>query len=41
MFVPQLYLDTVNAEYAKELAKPIELKDVGRHPRILVDIKEC
>ena len=40
MFVPQLYLDTVNAEYAKELAKPIELKDVGRHPRILVDIKE-
>ena len=40
MFEPQLYLDAVNAEYAKELAKPIEVKDIGKHPRILVNIKE-
>ncbi len=39
MFEPQLYLDVVNAEYDKELVKPIELKDLGRHPRILVNIE--
>ena len=40
MFEPQLYLDAVNAEYAKELVKPIELKDLGKHPRVLVNIEE-
>ena len=40
MFEPQLYLDAVNAEYAKELVKPIELDDLGKHPRILVNIEE-
>ena len=38
MFEPQLYLDVVNGEYDKELVKPIELKDLGGHPRILVNI---
>ena len=38
MFEPQLHLDVVNGEYDKELAKPIDLKDLGRHPRILVNI---
>ena len=40
MFEPQLYLDAVNAEYAKELVKPIELDDLGKHPRILVNIEK-
>ena len=40
MFEPQLYLDAVNAEYANELVKPIERKDLGKHPRILVNIKK-
>ena len=40
MFEPQLYLDAVNAEYANELVKPIELADLGKHPRILVNIKK-
>ena len=40
MLEPQLYLDAVNAEYTKELAKPIELENLGKHPRILVNIKE-
>ena len=39
MFEPQLYLDIVNAEYNKELVKPIELKNLGQHPRILVNIE--
>ena len=40
MFEPQLYLDAVNAEYAKELVKPIKLDDLGKHPRILLKIEE-
>ena len=40
MFEPQLYLYAVNAEYAKELVKPIELDHLGQHPRILVNIEE-
>ena len=40
MFEPQLYLGVVNAEYAQELVKPIELDDLGKHPRILVNIEE-
>ena len=40
MFEPQLYLDAVNAEYAKELVKPIKLDDLGKYPRILVNIEE-
>ena len=39
MFEPQLYLDIVNAEYDNELVNPIELRDLGRHPRILVNVK--
>jgi predicted ATP-dependent endonuclease of OLD family len=40
MFDPQFYLDIVNEEYKKELPKRIELKDLGKHPRILVNIEE-
>lgn len=40
MFDPQFYLNLVNAEYASQLPKPIELKDLGKHPRILVNIEE-
>ena len=40
MFDPQFYLDLVNEEYKKELPKKIELKDLGKHPRILVNIEE-
>ena len=40
MFEPQLYLDAVNAEYANELVKPIKPEDLGKPPRILVNIKE-
>jgi hypothetical protein len=39
MFDPQFYLDLVNAEYSKELQKPIALTDLGKHPRILVNIE--
>jgi hypothetical protein len=38
MFDRQFYLDLVNAEYAAELQKPITLADLGKHPRILVNI---
>jgi predicted ATP-dependent endonuclease of OLD family len=40
MFDRQFYLDLVNAEYAAELQKPITLADLGKHPRILVNIEE-
>jgi predicted ATP-dependent endonuclease of OLD family len=40
MFERQFYLDLVNAEYASELPKPITLADLGKHPRILVNIQE-
>ena len=40
MFEPQLYLDAVNAEYANELVNPIKPEDLGKPPRILVNIKE-
>lgn len=40
MFEPQLYLDLVNAEYTKELLQPIDLDDLGSHPRIVVNIEE-
>ena len=40
MVRPQLFLDVVNAEYSKELVKPIDLDDLGKHPRILVNIEE-
>jgi predicted ATP-dependent endonuclease of OLD family len=39
MFDQQFFLDLVNAEYKAELPKPIELKDLGKHPRILVNIE--
>ncbi len=39
MFDPQFYLDLVNEEYKNELVKKIELKDLGKHPRILVNIE--
>ena len=40
MFEPQLYIDVINAEYAKELGKPIRLDDLGKRPRILINIEE-
>jgi hypothetical protein len=40
MFDRQFYLDLVNAEYAAQLPKLIQLKDLGKHPRILVNIEE-
>src|SRR6185369_10781986 len=40
MFDGQFYLDLVNAEYADALTKPIALVDLGKHPRILVNIEE-
>jgi hypothetical protein len=40
MFDPAFYLGLVNAEYSKELSKPIALADLTtRHPRILVRIE--
>jgi len=40
MFDAQFYLDVVNAEYEAQLSKPIELKDLKPHPRIVVRIAE-
>jgi hypothetical protein len=40
MFERRFYLDIVNAEYAAELQRPIDLLDLGKHPRILVNIEE-
>jgi predicted ATP-dependent endonuclease of OLD family len=41
MFEPDFYLKLVNAEYKKQLAKPIELADLNtHHPRILVSLEE-
>lgn len=40
MFDPQFYLDLVNEEYKNDLPKKIELKDLGKHPRILVNVEE-
>jgi hypothetical protein len=40
MFDRQFYLDLVNAEYGSELQKPFALADLGKHPRILVNIEE-
>ena len=40
MFDPQFYLNLVNAEYKSELQKPIELADLGQHPRIIVRIEQ-
>lgn len=40
MFDRQFYLDLVNAEYANELLAPITLADLGKHPRIVVNIEE-
>jgi len=40
MFDRQFHLDLINVEYAAELQKPIALADLGRHPRILVNIVE-
>jgi predicted ATP-dependent endonuclease of OLD family len=40
MFDRQFYLDLVNAEYASVLSKPIALSDLGKHPRIVVNIEE-
>lgn len=41
MFNRSFYLDLVNAEYKKQLPKPLEITDVnGFHPRLLVSIEE-
>jgi predicted ATP-dependent endonuclease of OLD family len=40
MFEPQFYLTLVNSEWKAELQKPIELTDLGRHPRIVVRVEQ-
>ncbi|HEY6766071.1 MAG TPA: AAA family ATPase [Candidatus Sulfotelmatobacter sp.] len=40
MFDPLFYLNLVNEEYKNELPKKIGLKEIGKHPRILVNIEE-
>ena len=40
MFERREYTDIVNAEYSKELRKSINADDLGKHPRILVNIEE-
>ena len=40
MFEPQFYIDLVNEEYKNELPKKLKMKDLGSHPRILVNIEE-
>lgn len=40
MFDPQFFVELVNQEYHDQLQMPIDLKDLGRHPRILVNIEE-
>ena len=40
VFTPNPKQDVVNAEYDTELPKPIGLADLGKHPRIVVNIEE-
>ena len=41
MFKPEFYIDLVNAEFATQLSKPIEVTQLtSQHPRILVRIEE-
>ncbi len=40
MFDRQFYLDLVNSEYSSQLQEAIKLSDLGKHPRILVNIEE-
>jgi predicted ATP-dependent endonuclease of OLD family len=40
MFDREFYIDLVNEEYRNELSKKIEMKELGNHPRILVNIEE-
>jgi hypothetical protein len=39
MFDRQFYLDLVNAEYASELQAPITVADLGKQPRVLVNVE--